>query len=202
MIMEYFYSVDKDRKVEIKIKRSVFIAHLRYVETIRQAKDFIAEISTEHKTANHNCWAYIVGEKGDTYHSSDAGEPGGTAGQPMLNALKKHNMTNVAAVVTRYFGGVKLGIRGLIEAYGQAVEEAISCLPLKKLVKCREFHLVTTYEFAEILKHRLTNMTAEILQVEYTAEVYMRIQIEEHLQAELEAFLQEMDKAGKLVLVE
>lgn len=200
--MEYFYSVKKDRKVEIKIKRSIFIAHLSYVETIQQAKDFISEISAEHKTANHNCWAYIVGEKGETFHSSDAGEPSGTAGQPMLNALKKHEMTNVAAVVTRYFGGVKLGIRGLIEAYGQSVEEAINSKPLKKLIKYEEYNISTTYDFAEILKHRITNMNADILKVEYTAEVKMQIQIEEHLKEELEHYLNEMNKAGKITILE
>ncbi|MCF7793391.1 MAG: YigZ family protein [Candidatus Cloacimonetes bacterium] len=197
--MEYFYSVNKDRKIELKIKRSRFIAHLRYVETIQQAKDFISEISAEHKTANHNCWAYIVGEKGETFHSSDAGEPSGTAGQPMLNALKKHEITNVAAVVTRYFGGVKLGIRGLIEAYGQAVKEAINSKPLKKLVNYKNYNISTTYDFAEILKHRITNMKAEILNAEYTAEVNLQIQIEEHLKKELENYLNEMYKAGKIV---
>lgn len=198
--MEYYYSVNKDRKVEIKIKRSIFIAHLRYVETILEAKEFISEISAEHKTANHNCWAYIVGEKGETFHSSDAGEPSGTAGQPMLNALKKHAMTNVAAVVTRYFGGVKLGIRGLIEAYGEAVEEAITSRPLKKLVKYQEYNISTTYDFADILKHRITKMKAEILNIEYTAEVKMQIHIEEYLKEELEKYLNEIDRAGKIDL--
>ncbi len=199
--MVYYYSIKEDRKVELKIKRSIFIAHLRYVETIQQAKDLISEISAEHKTANHNCWAYIIGDKAETFHSSDAGEPGGTAGQPMLNALKKHEMTNVAAVVTRYFGGVKLGIRGLIEAYGQAVEEAITSKPLKKLVKFQEYTISTTYDFAEILKHRLNNMNAEILNIEYTADIKMQIQIEEHLKEELESYLHEMDRAGKIILV-
>ena len=73
--MNYFYSVEKDRKVETKIKRSIFIAHLHYAQTMKEAKKFISQISAEHKTANHNCWAYIVGEKGETFHCSDAGEP-------------------------------------------------------------------------------------------------------------------------------
>lgn len=87
--MEYFYSIKKNRNYRCKIKRSEFIAHLAYVETIEEAKEFISQISEEHKTATHNCWAYIVGEKGKTYHCSDAGEPSGTAGKPILNALKK-----------------------------------------------------------------------------------------------------------------
>ncbi|HPR18737.1 MAG TPA: YigZ family protein [Candidatus Cloacimonadota bacterium] len=196
--MKYFYSVEQDRDVEIKIKRSIFIAHLHFAETMKDAKDFISSIAAEHKTANHNCWAYIVGDKGEMFHSSDAGEPGGTAGQPMLNALKKHDMTKIVAVVTRYFGGIKLGVPGLIEAYGKSVEEAINSQPLKKLVKYQEYNITTTYDFAEILKHRINAMNAEILNIEYTADVAMQIRIEEHLKEELENYLDEMNKSGRI----
>ena len=166
--MKYFYSVSQDRAVETKIKRSRFIAHLRYVSTMPEAKEFISEISAQHKTANHNCWAYIVGEKGQTFHSSDDGEPSGTAGQPMLNALKKHDMTNVAVVVTRYFGGVKLGIRGLIEAYGESVQQAIEAEKLLKLVKKISYIIETSYAFAEIFKYNVEKMQAEITNSEYS----------------------------------
>ena len=105
--MKYYYSIGKDVIIEIKIKRSKFIVHLHYAESVKDAKEYISKISTEHKTATHNCWAYIVGEKGETFHNSDAGEPPGTAGKPILNTLKKHNTTNIVAVVTRYFVGVK-----------------------------------------------------------------------------------------------
>lgn len=199
--MEYFYSVNQDRHVEIKIKRSTFIAHLHYVETMQEAKEFISKISAEHKTANHNCWAYIVGDRGQTFHSSDAGEPSGSAGQPMLNALKKNSMTNIVAVVTRYFGGVKLGIRGLIEVYGESVENAIESAPLKKLVKYQDYKITTTYDFAETLKHRILNMNAEIIDTEYIAEVALHARIEEHEKSELENYLKELEKAGKIKIL-
>jgi len=160
--MKYYYSVTKDRKKELKIRRSTFIAHLHYATTMQEAKEFISQISAEHKTANHNCWAYIVGEKGETFHSSDAGEPSGTAGQPMLNALKKHDMTNIVAVVTRYFGGVKLGVRGLIDAYGESVTAAIKMLPLKKLVKLSSYKICCGYEHAEQIKYKVEQLNAEI----------------------------------------
>src|SRR3989339_351950 len=102
----YFYSVDRQRIKMIKIKRSVFVCTLDHVESIEKAKAFISRISKENKTATHNCWAYILGEKGEMFHSSDAGEPSGTAGKPMLSILKNYHMTQIAAVVTRYFGGV------------------------------------------------------------------------------------------------
>lgn len=194
----YYFSVDKDRDVEIKIKRSTFIGNLRYVVTVEEAKAFISGISTQHKTANHNCWAYVVGDKGQIFHSSDAGEPSGTAGRPMLNMLKKHKMTNIVAVVTRYFGGVKLGVPGLIKAYGEIVEATISESLLKKLVKYASYHLSCGYDFAETLKHRVTGMNAEILDTQYAADVKMTLRIEDHKKADLELFMNEMNRAGKL----
>ena len=196
--MNYFYSVEKDRKVETKNRRSIFIAHLHYAETMKEAKEHISQISSEHKTANHNCWAYIVGEKGETFHSSDAGEPSGTAGKPILNMLKKHNMTNIVAVVTRYFGGVKLGIRGLIETYGEIVEKAIEQSPLKELLNLVVFHLSTSYDFAEKFKHNIKSFNAEISDINYSEKVEFNISIEEYKKSELENYLIELEKAGKI----
>ena len=200
--MNYFYSIEKDRRTETKIKRSTFIVHLHSVESMKEAKNYISKIAAEHKTANHNCWAYIVGDKGETFHSSDAGEPSGTAGLPMLNTLKKHNMTNIVAVVTRYFGGTKLGIRGLIDAYGESVENAIAKSPLKKLVKTSEFNITTTYDFGEILKHKITNMGATISDIEYSEKIKLKITIEDHDKEVLEKYLKEMERAGKLIILE
>ncbi len=196
--MNYFYSVEKDRKVETKIKRSIFIAHLHYAQTMKEAKEFISQVSAEHKTANHNCWAYIIGEKGETSHSSDAGEPSGTAGKPILNALKKDKMTNIVAVVTRYFGGVTLGIRGLIEAYGVSVEAAIEQSPLKKLLNLIVFHLSTSYDFADKIKYNIMNFNAQISDINYSEKVEFHITIEEHKKKELGNYLIELEKAGKI----
>ncbi len=200
--MKYYYSVTKDREKELKIKRSTFIAHLHYVKTMQEAKEYISKIAAEYKTANHNCWAYIVGEKGESFHSSDAGEPSGTAGQPMLNVLKKHEMTNIVAVVTRYFGGVKLGIRGLIEAYGETVEAAIGIIPLKKLIKLSSYKISCGYDLADQLKYKIKQLKAEVSKVEYAADVTISISIEEHLKDDLEKYLIELERAGKLKILE
>ena len=111
---------------ELKIKKSLFIGHIKHVTDTESARDFIREIKKQHKQANHNCSAYIVG---DTCFSSDDREPSGSAGKPILNMMRRHNLTNVVIVVTRYFGGVELGIRGLIEAYGAAAEGTILSVP-------------------------------------------------------------------------
>jgi putative IMPACT (imprinted ancient) family translation regulator len=109
-------------------------------------------------------------------------------------------MTNIAAVVTRYFGGVKLGIRGLIEAYGQTTEAAIQQKPLKKIVKTVEFKVTTTYDFIEPLKYNIKEQLGQIIDIQYGAEVQLVVQVEEHLQKPLRNYLQELEKVGKLKL--
>ena len=104
---------------ELKIKRSLFIAHLGLCKSEPDARAFLEQVKARHKNANHNCWAYRLGDP-TTEHCSDDGEPSGTAGKPILSTVRQSGMINLMVVVTRYFGGVKLGVRGLIEAYGQA----------------------------------------------------------------------------------
>ena len=115
-------TVNIQASYEMKIKKSRFIGQLQYVEDLESAREFIKEIKKLHKQANHNCSAYIIG---DTYFCSDDREPSGSAGRPILNMLRRYKMNNVVLVVTRYFGGVELGIRGLIEAYGETAAGTI-----------------------------------------------------------------------------
>jgi len=118
----------KSVSIEFKEKRSLFIAHVEVTRTEDEAKEFIRDISKKFKDATHNCWAYRVGASQVIEYYSDAGEPSGTAGKPILGAIQHAGVTNATVVVTRYFGGIKLGVRGLIEAYGKsaalALEEA------------------------------------------------------------------------------
>ncbi|MBF0204676.1 MAG: YigZ family protein [Desulfamplus sp.] len=199
--MGCFYSIDKDRRIEIKIKRSTFICFLKYVETIHDAKEFISSVSSEHKNATHNCWAYIIGDKGQTSHSSDNGEPAGTAGQPMLNALQSHDMTNIAAVVTRYYGGVKLGVRGLIDAYTEAVTSAIEILPLEKLVKIKIYSIDVPYSFNDTLLHQIQSFQAKITDSRYSDKVSHDINVEDQDCDRFEALLAEYHNSGRLTFV-
>lgn len=118
---------------EIIIKRSKFITHFARVESVKEAKSFIAEISTVHRTATHNCSAFLIQDGVMGY--SDDGEPHQTAGAPMLNVLDKWMIREVAVVVTRYFGGIKLGTGGLIRAYSGAVIDGLSALDLVEFVQ-------------------------------------------------------------------
>ncbi|WP_433548706.1 YigZ family protein [Streptomyces sp. CA-294286] len=110
---------------EAEINRSRFLCALAPAATEQQAQDFVARVRKEHPTASHHCYAYVVGADAGIQRASDDGEPGGTAGAPMLQMLMRREMRYVVAVVTRYYGGVKLGAGGLIRAYGGVVGEAL-----------------------------------------------------------------------------
>ncbi len=184
----------------LKIKRSLFICHLSHAGSIDAAKDFISKISRENKTATHNCWAYIVGDAGQVYHSSDAGEPSGTAGKPMLNVLASRNMTQVAAVVTRHYGGVKLGVRGLIQAYSNAVATALDGAKKVRLVKGSQIRIQIPYECNDIFLNQISRVDAKIIDTGYGEQVIHEILIKtDHAQA-FEKLLSQYKNQGLVVL--
>ncbi len=124
--MENYRTIQENGIHEIEIKKSRFICHLKRVESEEEALAFIDEVKKEHWKATHNCSAYTLGMNDEIQRAHDDGEPSGTAGVPMLEIFLKRDLKNVVAVVTRYFGGKKLGAGGLIRAYGGAVNEAVN----------------------------------------------------------------------------
>ncbi|MCE5202138.1 MAG: YigZ family protein [Synergistaceae bacterium] len=121
-----FTAPRNDADVELTVKRSRFIGSIRIALSADEATELIKGVSALYPKANHHCWAYRVGIDQPLEHCSDAGEPAGTAGHPILGTIKRHSLDNTLIVVTRYFGGIKLGVRGLIDAYGQAAELAVT----------------------------------------------------------------------------
>ncbi|MDO5736732.1 MAG: YigZ family protein [Propionibacteriaceae bacterium] len=119
--------------VELEIKRSRFLTRLRRVSTEEAARAVIEERRHTHFDARHHCSAFILGPEGQAARSSDDGEPSGTAGVPMLNVLRHHELSDVVAVVTRYFGGIKLGAGGLVRAYSDAVAHAVAKLGTREV---------------------------------------------------------------------
>ena len=120
-----FRTIKENGQIQEEIKKSRFICHIKRVTTEDEARNFIQDVKKEHYKATHNCSAFILGERSEMKRSSDDGEPSGTAGVPMLGVLENQQLTNVCAVVTRYFGGIKLGAGGLIRAYSSNVALAI-----------------------------------------------------------------------------
>lgn len=123
---ENYTTVGDFGSAEILIQKSRFIGHAARAETEQQAIEFIDSIKLLHKTATHNCSAYLIGEHDSIQKANDDGEPSGTAGFPMLEVLKKQGLKDTVVVVTRYYGGIKLGSGGLIRAYGKAVSAALA----------------------------------------------------------------------------
>ncbi|MFD7614189.1 YigZ family protein [Streptomyces sp. NPDC059828] len=139
-MQEQYQTVAREGVHETEINRSRFICALAPAATEQEAQDFVARIRREHPTATHNCYAYVIGADAAIQKASDDGEPGGTAGVPMLQMLMRREVRYAVAVVTRYYGGVKLGAGGLIRAYGGAVGEALDTLGT---VTSRRFRLAT-----------------------------------------------------------
>ncbi|MFF5565204.1 YigZ family protein [Streptomyces sp. NPDC012623] len=127
-MQEQYRTVARRGIHETEINRSRFICALAPVATEEEAREFVAHVRAEHPTATHNCFAYVIGADASVQRASDDGEPGGTAGAPMLQMLLRRETRYTAAVVTRYYGGVKLGAGGLIRAYGGVVGEALDAL--------------------------------------------------------------------------
>ena len=142
--MEY-RTIRQDGQAQEEIKKSRFICHAKRVYSEEDARDFIAAIKKEHYKATHNCSAFIVGEKSEIKRTSDDGEPSGTAGVPMLGVMENHQLTNVCFVVTRYFGGIKLGAGGLIRAYAGSVALAIKEIGLIEIKEQAGLRLKMSY---------------------------------------------------------
>lgn len=164
---------------EEEIKKSRFICHLKRISTEEEARDFIAKIKKEHWKANHNCSAYTLGNRQEIQRSSDDGEPSGTAGVPMLEILKKKEIINVCAVVTRYFGGIKLGAGGLIRAYAGSVNHAIEEVGLVQIVNQRELILKLDYSLYDSVQRFLLTQNLKISDSEFLSEVTVRCFIDE-----------------------
>ena len=166
-----FKTIKENGQVEEEIKKSRFICHVKRVETEEEARDFINSIKKEHYKATHNCSAFIVGERSEIKRTSDDGEPSGTAGVPMLGVLENHNLTNVCVVVTRYFGGIKLGAGGLIRAYAGSVALAVKEIGIIEIKEQAGIAIQMSYaqyqEYGNFLKeHHLmeldTNFTDQV----------------------------------------
>lgn len=194
-----FRTIKQDGIVEDEIKKSRFICHIKRVTTEEEARDFITSIKKKHHKATHNCSAFIIGEKGEIKRTSDDGEPSGTAGIPMLGVLENHQLTNLCAVVTRYFGGIKLGAGGLIRAYAGSVALAIKEIGVVETKEQVGLRLQLSYsqyqEYGNFLKAE--NLTE--LDSEFTDTVSTSIFVDKNDQSRIENALIEFFN-GKITL--
>lgn len=177
--------IARDGVHEIEIQRSRFLCSLARVETEEAATEFIAAVRKEHWSATHNCTAFRLA--GGTQRSSDDGEPAGTAGVPMLEVLLRRDLTDVVAVVTRYYGGVKLGAGGLVRAYGRAVSEAVDAVGVLRRARFATVEITAAHAEAGRLEHTLRAAGHRVADVGYGSSVRFTVHVPE---GDLDAFRQ------------
>jgi uncharacterized YigZ family protein len=181
------------QRAEQVVERSRFIATLAHAESPVAARAFIDAVRAEFPDATHNCWAYVAGPPGDTRSigMSDAGEPHGTAGRPMLDVLLHSGIGDIAAVVTRYYGGVKLGKGGLVRAYGGAVQHALATLPTTMRVLRDVLRVSVSYADVEAVRRLLAEHAAEVHDEQYGEEVTYICALPQRLRRNFERSLAE-----------
>ena len=182
-------SAEKIFVAEYEIKKSKFISQTKRVETEVEAREFIQQVKKKYFDATHNCSAWILGENGDKQKSNDDGEPGGTAGNPILESIKKNELTNVVVVVTRYFGGIKLGAGGLIRAYSHAATLAISAAEIVQMQTFKKISVTLEYNFLATVENFLRQKKISVENISYAEDVTLDILI---LPLEVENFLSEL----------
>jgi len=173
-----YLTIGKTGQHELIIKKSKFICSLARTETVEEAQEFIEQISKKYHDATHNTYAYTLGLNDNQVKASDNGEPSGTAGIPELKALQLMKLKNVTAVVTRYFGGIKLGAGGLIRAYSNSVTEAAQNIGVVKCVMQQLIQFSIPYNRIDEINHYLEVNRISIASQEYTTNVTIQIYLD------------------------
>lgn len=191
------YQVPKAMAVfEEEIKKSVFITYLARTASIDEAKAFVAEIKVKHADARHNCWGFVAGRPEDSmkWGFSDDGEPSGTAGKPILAQLSGSGIGEITAVVTRYYGGIRLGTGGLVKAYGGGVQQAL------KLIETEEKRITDTvvlhcdYNLVSLVETLLNQFEGQQVAADYSDRVTMTVELEKRVISEFKTAI--INKSG------
>lgn len=172
------------------INKSKFIGYCKPVTTVEEAQAFIEQIRKKHWDASHNVPVYVLGEKMHVQKASDDGEPSGTAGVPILNILKNENITNLVIVITRYFGGIKLGTGGLVRAYSQSAKSALEAAKVIEMQPYHLLHVSMNYTLhGKFQNHLMQHPEYFIEDTVYTDDVMTSVYIHEN---DLDAFKKEV----------
>ena len=173
-----YYTVKNEGENEIVIQKSRFIAHVKRTPTEEEAQEFIQSIKKRHASATHNCSAYLIGEQDLIQKANDDGEPSGTAGVPMLEVLKKRKLKDTTVVVTRYFGGIKLGAGGLIRAYGQSVSEGLNATGIVERKLMTKTTTQIDYTLLGKVENEIRSSNYLLDEIEYLENVQVRTLVE------------------------
>ncbi|WP_294743897.1 YigZ family protein [uncultured Exiguobacterium sp.] len=189
MTLSHYYTVKENGFHEIIIQKSRFITYISRIPSETEAQEFIAQIKKKHHDANHNCSAYVIGEQNQIQKANDDGEPSGTAGVPMLEVLKKKDLRDTVVVVTRYFGGIKLGGGGLIRAYGSSVSEALNAIGIVERIQHQLVEVHMDYTWLGKVENELRSSVHPIDQIHYLDQVQVDVLVKS---ADVPAFIEWM----------
>lgn len=163
---------------EYRVVNSKFIINIDRADDVTQAREYIASVRERYSDASHNVPAFVIGHgKTVTEHCSDDGEPNGTAGKPILSVLRSSGLGDIVVVVTRYFGGTKLGKGGLVRAYKNAAQETLKILPKAQKIKVDTLEFALDYTHFEQTRRLINSLQGTILQEEFTEKVVIRAQV-------------------------
>lgn len=172
-----YLTVARPALAEVEVKRSRFLCRIARVATEEQARAVVEQERKTHWDARHHCSAFVLGPSAEVQRSSDDGEPSGTAGAPMLEVLRGRGLSDVVAVVTRYFGGVLLGAGGLVRAYSEAVRAGLDEAGVRERRLLRLYDVEVPHADAGKLEHGLRAHGVRVLDVEYGAQVRLRLAV-------------------------
>lgn len=177
--METYKVVYRGGSDEIVEKKSRFIAHVFPVQTEEETLQIIEETKKKYWDARHNCYAFILGERGELTRCTDDGEPAGTAGRPILEVLTGAGLYNVLVIVTRYFGGTLLGTGGLVRAYTQAARAGVEASTVIEKIPGRRLQIQTDYNGIGKLQYITAQMGISVLDTQYTDQVLLSLMVPE-----------------------
>lgn len=197
MMNSKYKTIKSHAQAELVVCRSRFLGFAAQVDSAAAAHNFIKKHTAEFPDATHCCWAYKTGFPDNPQeHSSDAGEPSGTAGRPILGAISHYNLQNVVIVVVRYFGGIKLGIRGLIEAYAAAARSAIENAVIIEKLPMISFNIRISYPLFDIIKHEVKKNGGTIDNPTFEKDISCKISIPKNI---AEPFRDELRAKGVIL---
>ncbi|UYO35323.1 YigZ family protein [Bacillus zhangzhouensis] len=207
-MLNRYLTVKSRGEHEIVIEKSRFICHIQRAVSEEEAQAFIQSIKKQHWNATHNCSAYLIGEHDLIQKANDDGEPSGTAGVPMLEVLKKRKLKDTVVVVTRYFGGIKLGAGGLIRAYGKSVSEAINHVGMVERCLMRTMHTTIDYTWLGKVENELRASSFQLKEIHYAEDVIFETYVEETKTEQFIEWITELTngksvtKEGELIYLE
>ncbi|BAM48040.1 YigZ family protein [Amphibacillus xylanus] len=176
-MLDTYLTVQLQGQAELIIQKSRFIGHIKRTETEEEAQAFIKQVKKEHSQATHNCSAYLIGEHDQIQKANDDGEPSGTAGVPMLEVLKKNHLKDTTVVVTRYFGGIKLGAGGLIRAYSKATSETLKATGIVKRQLVKNIAITVDYPLLGKIENELRQEDHLITGIDYLEHVTVNVAV-------------------------